>query len=73
MFPTWSGVSMLTPWSPGRLKGHHGGHSGGEKTLLSTIRPCDMGISPSWALDMNGSPHQSLAIYSYMNVMELES
>ena len=31
---------------------------GGGGTPQSTIRSCDMGVTLSVALDMNGSPHQ---------------
>ena len=31
-------------------------HGGGE-TLLSAVRPCGMGVTPSMALDISGSPH----------------
>ena len=29
-------------------------------TLLSAIRPCEMGVTPSKALDMYGSPHLTI-------------
>ena len=31
-------------------------HGGGE-TSLSAVRPCRMGVTPSMALDISGSPH----------------
>ena len=34
---------------------------GGEETLLSVVRPCGMGVPPSEALDMSGSPHLTIS------------
>jgi hypothetical protein len=33
---------------------------GGEETPPSAVRPRGMGVPPSWALDMSGSPHQTI-------------
>ena len=34
-------------------------HGGGE-TPLSAVRPCGMGVTPTKALDMYGSPHLTI-------------
>ena len=34
---------------------------GGGRTPLSTVRPCGMGVTPSKALDMYGSPHLTIS------------
>lgn len=33
---------------------------GGEETQLNVVRPCELGIIPSEALDMSRSPHLSI-------------
>ena len=40
---------------------YHQGVTGGSKeTPLSAVRPCGMGVPPSGALDMSGSPHLTI-------------
>ena len=34
---------------------------GGGRILLSAVRPCEMGVTPSKALDMYGSPHLTIS------------
>ena len=34
-------------------------HGGGEASL-SAVRPCGMGVTPSMALDISGSPHLTI-------------
>ena len=51
----------------------HGVTSGGEETLLSAVRPCRMGVPPSEALDMSGSPHLTIGYLLKIGYRDLES
>ena len=46
---------------------------GGEETLLSAVRPCGMGVPPSGALDMSGSPHLTIGYLLRIGYGDLES
>ena len=46
---------------------------GGEETPLSAVRPCGMGVPPSEALDMSGSPHLAIGYLLRIGCGELES
>ena len=46
---------------------------GGEKTPLSAVRPCGMGVPPSEALDMSGSPHLTIGYLLRIGCGDLES
>ena len=46
---------------------------GGEETLLSAVRPCGMGVPPSGALDMSGSPHLTIGYLLRIGYRNLES
>ena len=46
---------------------------GGEKTPLSAIRPCGMGVLPSEALDISGSPHLTIGYLLKIGCRDLES
>ena len=45
---------------------------GGEETPLSAVRPCGMGIPPSEALDMSGSPHLTIGYLLRIGYGDLE-
>ena len=46
---------------------------GGEETPLSAVRPCEMGVPPSEALDMSGSPHLTIGYLLRIGYGDLES
>ena len=46
---------------------------GGKETPLSAVRPCRMGVPPSEALDMNGSPHLTIGYLLRIGYGDLES
>ena len=46
---------------------------GGEETPLSAVRPCGMGVPPSGALDMSGSPHLTIGYLLRIGYGDLES
>ena len=46
---------------------------GGEETPLSAVRPCGMGIPPSEALDISGSPHLTIGYLLKIGCGDLES
>ena len=47
---------------------------GGEETgPLSAVRPCGMGVLPSGALDMSGSPHLTIGYLLRIGYGDLES
>ena len=50
-----------------------GATSGGEETPLSAVRPCRMGIPPSEALDISGSPHLTIGYLLRIGYGDLES
>ena len=54
---------------PGRLRVT----GGGEETPLSAVRPCGMGVPPSGALDMSGSPHLTIGYLLRIGYGDLES
>ena len=47
--------------------------SGGKETALSAVRPCGMGVPPSGALDMSGSPHLTIGYLLRIGYGDLES
>ena len=46
---------------------------GGEQILLSAVRLCGMGVPPSEALDMSGSPHLTIGYLLRIGCRDLES
>ena len=46
---------------------------GGEEIPLNAIRPCGMGVPPSEALDMSGSPHLIIGCLLRIGCGNLES
>ena len=46
---------------------------GGEETPLSAVRPCGMGVPPSEALDISGSPHLTISYLLRIGCRDLES
>ena len=46
---------------------------GGEETPLRAVRPCRMGVLPSEALDMSGSPHLTIGYLLRFGYGDLES
>ena len=44
-----------------------------EETPLSAVRPCGMGVPPSEALDMSGSPHLTIGYLLRIGYGDLES
>ena len=46
---------------------------GGEETPLSLVRPCGMGVPPSEALDMSGSPYLTIGYPLRIGCGDLES
>ena len=46
---------------------------GGEETPLSAVRLCGMEVPPSEALDMSGSPHQTIGYLLRIGCGELKS
>ena len=44
----------------------------GEETPLSAVRPCGMGVPPSEALDMSGSPHLTIGYLLKIKYGDLE-
>ena len=46
---------------------------GGEETPLSAVRPCGMGVPPSEALDMSGSPYLTIGYLLRIGCGDLES
>ena len=46
---------------------------GGEETPLSTVKSCEMGVPPSEALDMSGSPHLTIGYLLRIRCGDLES
>ena len=46
---------------------------GGEETSLSAVRLCGMGVPPSEALDMSGSPHLTIGYLLRIGCGDLES
>ena len=62
-------VSLL--WHRGDPRGQ-GITGGGEKTPLSAVRSCGMGVPPSEALDMSGSPHLSISYLLRIGCGDLE-
>ena len=46
---------------------------GGEETPLSVVRPCGMGVPPSEALGMSGSPHLTIYYLLRIGCGDLES
>ena len=46
---------------------------GGEEIPLSAVRPCGMGVPPSEALDMSGSPHLIFGYLLRIGCGDLES
>ena len=43
--------------APPKPKGHYGIIGGGEEISLNVVRPCNMRLPPSRALDMKKNPH----------------
>ena len=46
--------------------------SGSEEILLNAVRPCGMGVPPSEALDMSGSPHLTIGYLLRIGCGDLE-
>ena len=46
---------------------------GGEETSLSVVRPCEMGVPPSKALNTSGSPHLTIGYLSRVGCGDLNS
>ena len=46
---------------------------GGEEIPLSAVKPCGMGVPPSKALDMSGSPHLTIGYLLRIGYGDLES
>ena len=46
---------------------------GGEKTLLSAVRPYGMGVPPNEALDMSGSSHLTIGYLLRIGCGDLDS
>ena len=54
------GVSPPAPRLLGDSRGTVGVVGGGEETPPSAVRPSGVGVPPSRALDMRGSPHLTI-------------